>query len=100
MIIVKSPPGLSSEAPCIHHRLLDRVRAIAGFAEGLIIHRLGDREIYVNADQVHELKRSHSKPPLKSDNPVDFFEGRDDLLYKLKLLAVKRTGEHVTANIG
>src|SRR6267143_6719432 len=95
MIIVKTSFGFASQATCVHHRLLNWVGAIAGFAECLIIHRLCDREIHVNADQVHELKRPHTEPPLETDNPVDFIKGSYALSEEPQRFAVERARESV-----
>ena len=58
---------------------MDRGRAPARLAEGLLPEGLGDREVDVDPDQVHQLERAHPQPGAEPDDPVDLVVRRDPL---------------------
>ena len=62
-----------------------------GFLEELLVHGFRDRVIYVDADQVHQLKRSHREAALSFYDTVDVFHRCDSFTQNSERFAVERT---------
>src|ERR1043166_4688304 len=90
VVVVKPSFGLLAKVIRNDHISLNDVRTVPRLAKRLFIHRLRNRKIHVDADEIHQLKRSHFEIPLETYDPVDVFDGGDPLPEDSQRFAVKR----------
>src|SRR3989338_10869398 len=69
-IVVKAPAGFPSQVARQQHALLNRVGAESRIMERGLVERLRGGKVDVDADQVHELERTHGETARLLHNAV------------------------------
>src|SRR3990170_2691647 len=92
---IKAPARFSPQVAGQGHALLDRARTESRIVEKRLMERLSGGEVDVNADQIHELKRTHRETSGLFHDSVDGLHLGLAIPKDAQRLVVKRPGDAV-----
>ena len=99
-VLVPAAAALPPQPPGIDHPLLERVGPPARLAEGQLGERLRHLEPDVDADQVHQLERTHAKAAAQAADAVDLLDRGHPLGQQPQRLGAERAPAAVDQEAG
>src|SRR5918995_2684046 len=71
IVDIEASAGFASQVAAHHHALLDWARTKPRIVKKRLVERLSGGKVYVVADKIHQLERSHAEVARLFHDPVD-----------------------------